>query len=140
MLNRISLSPFHQRELENTLLAHADSLAHGRDDADILLSRHSNQRHALAGLFNLARKVRDALAPVEPDATFVAELRAGLARPEAVPGDLVAYDEDLLQENRRLALKIAGVAGLLVSGVAMVALGIHFIISMVSRRRAATPV
>jgi hypothetical protein len=125
-------SPFSENTIREALLAHADSLVRGQDNSTKLLARYQQARHALEGLFGLAEQVSDVLPPVDPADTFVAELKAKLAE---MRSEQIARAKQR-RERRKKALQIAGVAGLTLSGLAMVALGVRFIIGLLSRRRA----
>lgn len=123
-------------EIEEALLAHADSLSSGTDDGDVLLKHYEKSRQALETLFGLAKRVRDVLPPVDPADVFVTELKTRL---DEVRGDQLARRKKW-REWRRTVLQIAGITGLIVSGVAMIALGVRFIIGLLSRRRATTAI
>ncbi len=61
------------------LSKHAESLLSGSDSREALLDVHPKRRGRLAGLFDLAGRVRNALAaPVEPPPDFVADLKRQL--------------------------------------------------------------
>jgi hypothetical protein len=60
------------------LSKHAESLLSGSDSREDLLAAQPERRGLLDGLFDLAGRVRNALAPVEPPPDFVADLKRQL--------------------------------------------------------------
>ena len=121
-------------QVESVLMEHAAALVEGLDIGEQLLSSYPQVRGVLGGLFGLAKRLSEVLVPVEPADAFVVELREQLVKIGAEQS--VCFSR--LRDNRKTVLQIAGVAGLMISGLAMLALGVRFIIALVSRRRATT--
>ena len=132
---RRRIARFSKKDIEEALLTHADSLVSDGNNSDELLARYPQFGQVLEGLFGLAKRVRNALTPVDPADTFVAELRTKLAKMR----DNQSMHADRRREIRKMVWQIAGVAGLMLSGVAMLALGVRLIIGLLSRR-ATTPI
>ena len=114
--------------------AHANSLVSGLDNADRLLDGYPQWKHVLEGLFSLAGRVRNTLVPVEPAEGFVADLKVRLGEAK---GKQTALKEDQ-RKARRMVWQMAGAAGLMLSGLAIVALAVRAIIAILSRRAATT--
>ena len=66
------------REWIEILATHADKLNAGTNEEAEYLATLPEQQDTLQPLLALARKVKDALAPVEPDAAFRENLRLSL--------------------------------------------------------------
>ena len=116
------ISRYAKRDTQDALITQADLLASDLDRG--------------GDLFDLAEQTRDAMPPVEPSEAFVADLK------ERLSAAWVEYSTraDRQREARRLIWQIAGLAGLMLSGVAILALSVRLIIALLSRRRAARPI
>jgi hypothetical protein len=66
------------RELIEILATHADKLNMGTDEEAEYLTTLPEHQDTLQPLLALARRVKDALAPVEPDSAFRENLRLSL--------------------------------------------------------------
>ena len=66
------------REWIEILATHADRLNAGTNEEAAYLATLREHQDTLQPLLALARKVKDALAPVEPDSAFCENLRLGL--------------------------------------------------------------
>jgi hypothetical protein len=66
------------REWIEILATHADKLNAGTNEEAAYLATLPEHQDTLEPLLALARKVKDALAPVEPDSAFCENLRLGL--------------------------------------------------------------
>ena len=66
------------RELIEILATHADKLNAGTNEEAEYLATLSEHQDTLQPLLTTARKVKDALAPVEPDSAFCENLRLSL--------------------------------------------------------------
>ncbi|MFQ3535361.1 MAG: hypothetical protein SNJ58_05750 [Aggregatilineales bacterium] len=104
--------------LEELLAAHADALVHGLPftlSAEGLSEAEQAEAHSL--LF-LADRLRAGLVPVEPNAAFVAQLRAELlAQAPASPALLLRWRN--LPKRYKLAARIGGLT--LTAGLALLA-------------------
>ncbi len=68
-----------ENELVDMLSVHADHLKDGVDlTTELVAEKPADDRRALEALLALARRVRAALAPVEPRPAFVSDLKAQL--------------------------------------------------------------
>jgi len=115
-------------------MAQADLLIGDLDRGDSLSRPHPDER--VEGLFDLAEQTHDAMPPVEPSEAFVADLKERLS----AAWEAYSTQADRQRETRRFIWRIAGLAGLTLSGVAILALSVRLIITLLSRRRAARPI
>ncbi|UCC62158.1 MAG: hypothetical protein JSV36_15450 [Anaerolineae bacterium] len=128
------ISRYAKRNIQDALMAQADWLIGDLDRGDDLSAPYPDQR--LDELFDLAEQTRDEMPPVEPSEAFVADLKERLS----AAWDAYSTRVDRQRETRRFILQIAGLAGLTLSGVAILALSVRLIVALLGRRRAARPV
>jgi hypothetical protein len=95
-------------KVREALNKHAESLLAGSDSREALLEVHPRRRGRLAGLFDLAGRVRNALAaPVEPPPDFVADLKRQLMENAAYARAVTRHERTV----RRRAVALAAGAG-----------------------------
>ena len=121
-------------QTQDALMAQADVLIGDLDRDDRVLAPNPDQR--VERLFDLAEQTRDAMPPVEPSEAFVTDLKDRLS----AAWEAYSTQVDRQRETRRLIWQIAGLAGLMLSGVAILALSVRLIIALLGRRRAARPI
>jgi hypothetical protein len=118
------------REWIEILATHADKLNIGKNEETEYLATLPEHQDALQPLLALARKVKDALAPVEPDPAFRENLRLSLlaaahqrsvSRLSSKPQRSV----DLFRSHRKEILIGAAALGSVVSVAGIVAYWIH---------------
>ena len=109
------------------LSKHAESLLSGSDSREALLDVHPKRRGPLAGLFDLAGRVRNALAPVEPPPDFVADLKRQLLE-NADRARAVTRRE----RNARRAVVVAAGAGGTIYLLGLLAIIARSVISVVA--------
>jgi hypothetical protein len=118
------------REWIEILATHADKLNIGTNEETEYLATLPEHQDALQPLLALARKVKDALAPVEPDPAFRENLRLSLlaaahqrsvSRLSSKPQRSV----DLFRSHRKEILIGAAALGSVVSVAGIVAYWIH---------------
>ena len=119
------------REWIEILATHADKLNAGVNEEAAYLAMLSEHQDTLQPLLALARKVKDALAPVEPDPAFCENLRLSLlaaarqrlvSRLSSTKSQRPTY---LFRRHRREILIGAAAVGSVVSVAGIVAYWIH---------------
>lgn len=105
-----------EKLLEEILAEHADALNRGEDETEALLARYPEARGRLESLLGLTQRLRSALVPVEPPASFIRELGESLSQAAVHSGRAVA------RRTRQTVLIIAAVVGYLFSMVGLVVL------------------
>jgi len=128
------------REWIEILAIHADKLNVGANEEAAYLATLPEHQDTLQPLLALARKVKDALAPVEPDAAFCEDLRLSLlaaarqwlasrlslrAEPQAEGSPKSQRPTHLLRRHRKEILIGAAAVGSVVSVAGIVAYWIH---------------
>jgi hypothetical protein len=112
-----------RKELIDLLSLHAENLKDGVDLSEKLMEQESgSERRNLASLLALARRVRDALAPVDPRLEFVSALKAQLR----VEARRLRLEADRVREvrKRRLLWAAAG-AGVLIYVTGLMLVGLR---------------
>jgi len=124
------------REWIEILATHADKLNAGTNEEAAYLATLPEHQDTLEPLLALARKVKDALAPVEPDSAFCENLRLGLlaAARQRLASQLSLRAEGstksqrpvhLFRRHRKEILIGAAAVGSVVSVAGIVAYWIH---------------
>jgi hypothetical protein len=128
------------REWIEILATHADKLNAGTNEEAAYLATLPEHQDTLEPLLALARKVKDALAPVEPDSAFCENLRLGLlaaarqrlasrlslqAEPQAESSTKSQRPVHLFRRHRKEILIGAAAVGSVVSVAGIVAYWIH---------------
>ena len=118
------------RQLIEILATHADKLNVGTGEEVVYLATLPEHQDTLQPLLSLARKVKDALAPVEPDPAFRENLRLGLlaAARQQLASRLSSKSQrpvHLFRRHRKEILIGAAALGSVVSVAGIVAYWIH---------------
>jgi hypothetical protein len=118
------------RKLIEVLATHADKLNVGTDEEAEYLATVPKHQDTLWPLLSLARKVKDALAPVEPDPAFRENLRLGLlaAARQRLASRLGSKSQrpvHLFRRRRKEILIGAAALGSVVSVAGIVAYWLH---------------
>jgi hypothetical protein len=118
-----------KREWIEILATHADKLNEGTNQEAEYLATLPEPRDTLLPLLALARKVKDALAPVELDPAFCEDLRRGLlaAAHQRAASQLNSnqHTTHLFRRHRKEILIGAAALGSVVSVAGIVAYWIH---------------
>jgi len=108
-----------EKLLAEILAEHADALNRGEDDTEALLARYPEARGGLEGLLGLTSRLRTALVPVEPPASFIRELGESLSQAAINSGRAVAH------HTRQTVLIIMAVLGPVIGLIALLLRRVH---------------